>query len=46
MLDWCDSKQLTKLNAWCNEAGDIANSFWNYENFDRAPFHDKFAWIN
>jgi hypothetical protein len=28
--------------AWCNEAGDIINSFWHFSNFDNAPFYDKF----
>lgn len=29
--------------AWCNEAGDIANSQWRYDNFDDAPFSESFA---
>lgn len=29
--------------AWCNEAGDIKESFWEFSNFDNAPFCDKFA---
>lgn len=29
--------------AWCNEAGDIAGSFWRFTGFDLAPFNDKFA---
>ena len=28
---------------WCNEAGDIINSAWNFKNLDNAPFSEKFA---
>jgi hypothetical protein len=28
--------------AWCNMAGDIAGQPWNYDDFDRAPFSEKF----
>lgn len=29
--------------AWCNEAGDITNSFWKFNRFDYAPFNLSFA---
>jgi hypothetical protein len=29
--------------AWCNEAGDIQESFWRFSDFSSAPFSDKFA---
>lgn len=29
--------------AWCNEAGDITDSFWRFSKFELAPFHDYFA---
>ena len=28
---------------WCNEAGDILKSSWNYKNFENAPFNKQFA---
>ena len=28
-------------SAWCNQAGDIANNTWQYENLDEAPFFDS-----
>lgn len=31
------------IPAWCNEAGDITNRQWNYDEFFLAPFDDKFA---
>ena len=29
--------------AWCNKAGDIINSKWNFYSFYNAPFDDSFA---
>ena len=29
--------------AWCNEAGDIKESFWHFFEFSLAPFSEKFA---
>ncbi len=29
--------------AWCNQAGDITNSFWNFSNFENAPWNEQFA---
>lgn len=28
-------------SAWCNQAGDIINSEWQYTDLDEAPFFDK-----
>ena len=28
--------------AWCNEAGDIINSHWNFSHFEKAPFDNQF----
>ena len=36
------AKKIVRV-AWCNEAGDITNSFWQFSKFDNAPFSDKFA---
>lgn len=32
-------------SAWCNEAGDIINSFWKFSDFENAPFSDEFKII-
>jgi hypothetical protein len=29
--------------AWCNQAGDITHSEWQFENFQDAPFNYSFA---
>ena len=29
--------------AWCNQAGDIAMLVWNFENFEEAPWSEKFV---
>lgn len=33
---------VTVRSAWCNEAGDIINSFWRFCHLEDAPFSDKF----
>jgi hypothetical protein len=33
----------TIVPAWANVAGDVSRATWNYEDFDNAPFNDKFG---